>query len=86
MVIAAVFDFGAVRLIETASGRELATLRSPALHEINALQFAPDGTQLAVVYASGLIHFWDLKLIKRQLAAITLDWDESANATSPRLP
>jgi WD40 repeat protein len=65
----------AVRLVEMATGRVLATLEAPERLVINWLSFSPDGTQLAVALATGPIQLWDLRLIRQQLVSMNLDWE-----------
>jgi WD40 repeat protein len=60
-----------VRLIDPATGAELATL--PAAGP--PLCFSPDGRLLATVGENHAIDVWDLRLIRRQLAALGLDWE-----------
>ena len=64
-----------VRLLEAASGHELATFGMPEPQGIFALAFSPDGTQLAVGGATPVIYVWDLRLIRQELAAMKLNWD-----------
>jgi WD40 repeat protein len=64
-----------VRLIETATGRELATLAAPELHDITWLCFRPDGEQLAVACANRILQLWDLRRIRERLAEMGLDWE-----------
>jgi WD40 repeat protein len=66
-----------VRLLEATTGRELAVLDPPHRSgDIYAIRFSPDGTQLAVLLRNGDVQLWDLRLIRRRLAAMDLDWDE----------
>jgi WD40 repeat protein/serine/threonine protein kinase len=75
-IIAVVLGGDTLRLIETTSGQELATLQAPELHDIGALlRFSPDGTRLAVMYGPGPVQLWDLRLIRQELAAMSLDWN-----------
>ena len=74
-VIALAQSRDTIRLIEMTSGRELATLVAPHAHDIGGLKFSPDGTQLAVLYRSGPIQLWNLRLIREQLAEMKLDWE-----------
>jgi eukaryotic-like serine/threonine-protein kinase len=67
-----------VRLIEAATGRELATLEPPELHDISGLAFNAQDTQLAVV--SSIIALWDLRTIRQQLSAMNLDWNAGSRA------
>ncbi len=39
--------------------------------------FSPDGGQLAVATHNHAIQLWDLRLIRRQLQEMDLDWDMS---------
>ncbi len=64
-----------VRLIETETGRELATLSAPEPHPIHWLCFGPDGNQLAVVCENRLLQLWDLRRIRERLAEMGLDWE-----------
>jgi tetratricopeptide (TPR) repeat protein len=63
-----------IQLIDPASGHEFATLQPPDGHWATSLSFSADGSQLAVT-GSGAIHVWDLRLIRRQLAEMGLDWN-----------
>jgi WD40 repeat protein len=63
-----------LRLLDTASGREIATLEDPNLDSINQVLFAPDGTQLITINVDKGIHVWDLRLIRRELKELGLDW------------
>jgi WD40 repeat protein len=64
-----------VRLLDTATGRELATFGMPEPQVISCLAFSPDGNQLAVGGQTPAIYIWDLRLIRQQLAQMNLDWD-----------
>ena len=48
----------AVRLFDTAAGKEIATLPHP--QEVGALAFAPDGKRLATACWDRAIRIWDL--------------------------
>jgi WD40 repeat protein len=63
-----------VRLLAAGTSRELATL--PVGRLITHLCFSPDGTQLLVTHEPGYSQLWDLRLIRQQLAAMNLDWDQ----------
>jgi WD40 repeat protein len=68
--------FGAVRLVDPATGRECARLEDPDQIRATNLCFSPDGTQL--LFSSGdsqSIHVWDLRLIREELDKMGLDWD-----------
>jgi WD40 repeat protein/serine/threonine protein kinase len=64
-----------VRLLETATGRELATLEPPDLLDVAAIAFSADGGLLAIPASSGPIQLWDMRLLRTQLAELGLDWD-----------
>jgi WD40 repeat protein len=66
-----------VRLIETATGRTLADLSAPEPRVIRGLSFGPDDGLLAVATDDWAVQVWDLRLIRRHLAAMRLDWDPS---------
>jgi WD40 repeat protein len=63
-----------VRLLEIATGRELATFGMPEPQMISCLAFSPDGSQLAVGGQTPVIYLWDLRLIRQELAQMKLDW------------
>jgi WD40 repeat protein len=74
-VLAVAYSSRLVRLVEPSSGLELATLNAPHPLGIAWLGFSPDGTHLAAACSNHQIQVWDLALIRRQLAEISLDWD-----------
>jgi len=65
----------AIRLVDPATGRELAVLDDPNQHTSYSPVFTPDGTKLIAVSPGHGIHVWNLRLIRQQLAAMGLDWD-----------
>src|SRR5437773_1735233 len=69
---------GCFRLVTIATGRELARLEDPDRHGGRgawlAATFTPDGTRLVAPSRDGL-RVWDLRAIRRELAALGLDWD-----------
>ena len=64
-----------VRLIETATGRELATLAAPEQYPIRCLCFRPDGEQLAAATGNRVLQVWDLRRIRERLAEMGLNWE-----------
>jgi hypothetical protein len=60
-----------VRLLDPATGAELATLPSSG----KPLSFSPDGTRLATVGEGQAIDVWDLRLLRQELAELGLEWD-----------
>ena len=69
----------ALRLVETETGRTVAQLESPDLHDVQSATFSPDGVRLVVTTNDGpAVHVWDLRAIRRNLAEMGLDWDAPA--------
>jgi eukaryotic-like serine/threonine-protein kinase len=63
-----------VRLTDTATGEELATIELPL--QIAHLSFNPDASLLAIAGEStSEFHIWNLRLVREQLARMELDWD-----------
>ena len=77
----AIDDAGRVRLVDPDTGREVATLETGTGSSASffCLAFNPDGTKLAAG-RDHIIHLWDLRRIREQLAALGLDWN------SPHFP
>jgi len=74
MLAVATEQLGHVRLLATGSWQELATLE-----EGYPLCFSADGAKLAVYSAeTKAVMIWDLGQVRRQLAAMGLDWDAPA--------
>jgi serine/threonine protein kinase/WD40 repeat protein/Tfp pilus assembly protein PilF len=67
---------GRIRLLQPATGRELARLDDPNQDEASWLGFTPDGTRLVTSSKIGkAIHVWDLRRIRSGLVELGLDWD-----------
>ncbi len=64
-----------VRLLDPATGDEFATLEDPHMHRPNWMSFTPDGTQLVIAADNRVIHVWDLRSLRAQLADFGLDWN-----------
>jgi WD40 repeat protein len=64
---------GIYRLVELATGRELARLEDPE-QTTGQAAFSPDGTQLVIEAKNGL-RVWDLRRIREGLVEMGLDWD-----------
>jgi serine/threonine protein kinase/WD40 repeat protein/tetratricopeptide (TPR) repeat protein len=79
MAISSYPDARYIKLIQPNTGDEIATLEAPDPKPYTTLRFSPDGSQLAAATADYVIHLWDLRAIRRQLAAIGLDWEAPAN-------
>ncbi len=42
---------------------------------ISSLCFSPNGTELAAIEWNGQLNIWDLRIVRRELARINLDWN-----------
>src|SRR4029077_10615488 len=66
---------GALRLLSTASGREVARLESPDQGRCGYTTFSPDGKFLITINSDyTAIHVWDLHTLRQQLKELDLDW------------
>jgi WD40 repeat protein len=63
-----------LRLVEVATGRELARLEDPDLNQAHHVLFTPDGSQLITVNNTTGIHVWDLRRLRAGLAERGRDW------------
>jgi WD40 repeat protein len=63
----------ALRLIDTRTGQELATLEAPEPVNIKTFTFSKDGTMIAASTETA-VQLWDLTAIRSELAARNLDW------------
>jgi len=67
---------GVARLLDPASGKEFAQLDNPSQDRTIEFGFSPDSTRLVCATADGhCLHVWDLRVMRRQLAKMGLDWD-----------
>jgi WD40 repeat protein len=64
-----------IRLHSAATGEVLANLEAPDSRTITGLVFSADGCQLFASESADALRVWDLRLIRRQLAEINLDWN-----------
>ncbi len=71
-----------VKLIEVATGAEVATLEAPQPRSPSGLSFNSDGSVLAVATMNQTIQLWDLRAVRRGLGEIGLDWNQPAYAPS----
>jgi WD40 repeat protein len=77
--------YGAIRLVDPATGREYARLEDPNQDAAFWLCFSADGARLvSTTSPSRSIHVWDLRAIRAELAQMGLDWD--LPPYSPALP
>jgi serine/threonine protein kinase/WD40 repeat protein len=75
--------YGAVRLVDPATGREYARLEDPNQDRARCIAFGPDGAQLVINGEREALHVWDLRLIREELAKMDLDWDLPAYPPKP---
>jgi WD40 repeat protein len=73
---------GIYRLVELATGRELAQLEAPNRTAPTAF-FTPDGARLVTGAADGL-RVWDLRRIRAELTRLGLDWDAPPYPETPK--
>jgi eukaryotic-like serine/threonine-protein kinase len=72
---------GIYRLVELATGRELARLEDPN-RDFGEAAFTPDGTKLVIAAKKGL-RVWDLRRIRTELAELGLDWEARPLPAAP---
>jgi WD40 repeat protein len=79
---------GQVRLVEVASGAEIARLTVPEQTYLAPQCFSRDGSQLVAIGAGNrLMYIWDLRLLRSELFEFGLDWDRPMfPPASPPLP
>src|SRR5262249_24189827 len=66
---------GTIRLVNSATGKDLARLENPEQARSGGMAFTPDGTRLIAPSGdSRAIHVWDLRLIRQGLTQLDLDW------------
>jgi tetratricopeptide (TPR) repeat protein len=82
-------------LVDLQSARTLARFDSPDQHFVGHATFSPDGARLVVTTndPTSCVHAWDLRIVRRRLAEMGLDWDapaypddDPARADLPPLP
>ncbi|MFO0841792.1 MAG: serine/threonine-protein kinase [Gemmataceae bacterium] len=66
---------GAVRLIDAATGRELAALGDPHQGRAGAMSFSPDGRRLLLTIKDhGVLRLWDLARLREGLTPLGVNW------------
>jgi tetratricopeptide (TPR) repeat protein len=75
---------GVVRLLQTATGKELARLTSLEQTRLVPRHFTPDGSQLITVgQETGALHLFDLRAIRQGLRELGLDWSDEPLPPAP---
>jgi eukaryotic-like serine/threonine-protein kinase len=64
-----------IQLLETLTEKPLATLEAPGFVNVAKFKFSPDGCMLAAAQYDQQVQLWDLRLIRRELEQMHLDWD-----------
>jgi len=49
---------------------------------LQGVEFSPDGATLLTT-ASGTVHVWDLRRLRQELAALSLDWSTARSVVRP---
>jgi len=63
-----------LQLVETETGRKIASLDSPTAKNIGQMAFSPNGSILALATFDNEIRLWDLRALRKQLAELNLNW------------
>jgi WD40 repeat protein len=63
-----------LQLVETETGRKIASLYSPMPKNLAHVAFSPDSQTLAVSTFDKDIQLWDLRALRQELARLNLDW------------
>jgi signal transduction histidine kinase len=70
-------EVNVMQLIRVPEGHVLANLSAPNLKNIGRVAFNQDGTVLAGSTFDGRLQLWNFPALKKELAALNLDWDSS---------
>jgi WD40 repeat protein len=74
-LLAAETGAGVARLLDPDTGKEYARLEDPNQHVSLHFRFSADRSKLVCASRHGYcLHIWDLQALRRQLAAMRLDW------------
>ena len=65
-------------LIEARSGAVLGRFEHPDYVPYNSVVFSAAGDQMACVSTTHVIHLWNFRPLRRELAKLKLDWDQPA--------
>jgi WD40 repeat protein len=72
-----------IQLIDPETFEEVARLLAPDLRGIVRMRFSPDGRWLAVATSIRDLHVWDLRIIRRGLRELGLEWELPPEASEP---
>jgi WD40 repeat protein len=75
-VLAIAYSAHAIRLFDMATWQQLAVLESTVPNSMRWLSFSAEADKLAAACLDYIVLVWDLRQIRRQLAAMQLDWDQ----------
>jgi WD40 repeat protein len=81
--VAVIWSMQEVRLLDPETFTELVTLAAPEPDLTLSIGFGGDGRTLGVT-SRGTLHLWDLKVLRRELRAIGLDWEALPPAEASR--
>ena len=62
-------------ILDATTGRELAQLAAPRPATIKTFRWSLDGRRLVIGTAENLIQVWELDALRKELAALGLNWD-----------
>jgi WD40 repeat protein len=68
-------------LLDNATWERLATVKANSPRAVRSLDFSPDGRLLAVANIDQQVNIWDLRLVRRGLTRLRLDWPDSASSS-----
>ena len=75
-LLACISGFGDLRLVHFETGKEIARISIPGQTRLLPESFSPDGAYLYAMGVENARHYrWDLRLIRSQLADLSLDMD-----------
>jgi WD40 repeat protein len=67
-------DLRRIKLLNPRTGDELATLTAPEPRNLDCLSFSADAGILVAGTMDHLVHLWDIRALRRDLAQLGLDW------------
>jgi len=73
-------------ILDAATGRELARLTAPRPATIKTIRWSLDGRRLVMGTAENLVQVWELDALRRDLAALGLNWDSAATLATVGQP